>query len=144
MSAAHLGQWARERFPLANGVFFALLYVLTLVVGRSVRPGPITLSVRDLPGLVALWLFFLWLRILDEHKDFDNDRIAHPDRVLQRGLVTLGDLRLIGAAALVIQLGISLWIDGGVGPVTGWWLLSLIWSLLMAEEFFVRGWLRRQ
>lgn len=143
MTAAHLREWARERFPLANGVFFVLLYVLVLVVGRSTVPGPITLSWRDLPGVFALWLFFLWLRVLDEHKDFENDRVAHPNRVLQRGLVTLGDLKVVGAVALVIQLGVSVWIDGGVGPVTGWLAVALIWSCLMAKEFFVRDWLRR-
>lgn len=143
MIGTHLRDWARERFPLANGVFFVLLYLLVLVVGRSTVPGPIVLSWRDLPGLFALWLFFLWLRVLDEHKDFENDRVAHPRRVLQRGLVTLGDLKDVGAAALVIQLGVSVWIDGGAGLVTGWWLVALVWSLLMAKEFFVRDWLRR-
>jgi hypothetical protein len=143
MSGAHLRAWARERFPLANGVFFALLYVLALVVGRSSVPGPIALSWRDLPGLVALWLFFLWLRVLDEHKDFANDRAAHPHRVLQRGLVTLRDLKVVGGVAIAIQLGVSVWIDSGIGVVTVWWLAALAWSLLMAKEFFVRDWLRR-
>src|SRR3954469_6703226 len=119
MSGKYLGHWARERFPLASGVFFVLLYVLTLVVGRSALPGPIALSLRDIPGLVALWSFFLWLRVLDEHKDFDNDLIAHPNRVLQRGLITLADLRRVGVVVLLFQLATSLWIDGGVGVVTG-------------------------
>jgi 4-hydroxybenzoate polyprenyltransferase len=140
---AHLRDWARERFPLANGAFFALLYLLALFVGRSSRPGPIEVSWRDVPGLIALWLFFLWLRVLDEHKDFEKDRVAHPNRVLQRGLVTLKDLRVLGGITLVIQLAVSVWLDGGVGPVTGWWLVALVWSLLMAKEFFVSHWLRR-
>jgi 4-hydroxybenzoate polyprenyltransferase len=143
MTRAHLAEWAHERFPLANGVFFVLLYVLALVVGRSVVSGPIVLSWHDLPGIAALWSFFLWLRVLDEHKDFENDRVAHPHRVLQRGLVTLGDLRVVGAAALVVQISLSLWIDGGIGLVTVWWLAAFVWSLLMAREFFVRDWLRR-
>jgi 4-hydroxybenzoate polyprenyltransferase len=143
MTRAYVAAWARERFPLANGLFFVLLYVLALVVGRSAVAGPIVLSWRDVPGVAALWSFFLWLRVLDEHKDFENDRIAHPQRVLQLGLVTLGDLRVVGGAALVVQLVVSLWIDRGVGPVTLWWLAALVWSLLMAKEFFVRDWLRR-
>ena len=141
--STHLRDWARERFPLANGAFFALLYLLALFVGRSARPGPIEVSWRDAPGLIALWLFFLWLRVLDEHKDFEKDRVAHPNRVLQRGLVTLKQLRVVGGIALVIQLAVSVWLDGGVGPVTAWWLAALGWSLLMAKEFFVRHWLRR-
>ena len=140
---AHLRDWARERFPLAYGAFFALLYLLALFVGRSSRPGPIEVSWRDAPGLIALWLFFLWLRVLDEHKDYEKDRVAHPSRVLQRGLITLKDLRIVGGLAVAIQLGVSLWLDGGVGPVTTWWFVALVWSVLMAHEFFVSQWLRR-
>ncbi|MGH2897146.1 MAG: hypothetical protein ACRDMZ_00605, partial [Solirubrobacteraceae bacterium] len=116
---------------------------LTLCVGRAAVPGPIVLSARDLPGLAALWLFFLWLRVLDEHKDFEADAVAHPDRVLQRGLVTLGELRVVGGVSLAIQLAVSLWIDGGCGAVAAWWLAAVAWSLLMAKEFFVREWLRQ-
>src|SRR5262249_35034775 len=75
MTRAHLAAWARERFPLANGAFFVLMYVLALVVGRSSVSGPIVLSWRDVPGVAALWSFFFWLRVLDEHKDFENDRV---------------------------------------------------------------------
>jgi hypothetical protein len=146
VSARYLPAWARERFPLANGVFFSLLYVLALLVGRSGGRAPLVPLVfgwRDLPGLAALWTFFLWLRVLDEHKDYANDLAAHPDRVLQRGLVTLADLRVVGVAALALQAGVSLWIDGRFGTVTTWWLVALGWSLLMAKEFFVGAWLRR-
>ena len=135
--------WARERFPLRNAVFFAVFYVTGLACARAGVSGPLPLGWGDLPGFFAVWAFFLLLRVLDEHKDFAADAVAHPQRVLQRGLVTLADLRGVGVIAVALQLATSLWRDGSVGPVTRWWLVALGWSLLMAREFFVGAWLRK-
>jgi hypothetical protein len=139
--ARWLPAWAAERFPARNGVLFAVLYATALLVARA-TVGRATMGWRDVPGFVALWAFFLLLRVFDEHKDFAADAVAHPERVLQRGLVTLAHLRVVGAAAVVVQLAVSLWRDGGVGPATAWWLAALGWSLLMAREFFAPRWLR--
>ena len=135
--------WMNERFPLRNGLFFVLLYVTTVVVARASMSDTVALTVHDVLGVAALWSFFLLLRVLDEHKDFAADTIAHPERVLQRGLVTLSHLRAVGAYAVALQLVVSLWLDRGIGAVTLWWLAALGWSALMAREFFVPAWLRR-
>jgi 4-hydroxybenzoate polyprenyltransferase len=141
-----IGPWLRERFPARNAVFFVVFYVTALLVSRSAATtGAVWLGWRDLPGFAALWSFFLTLRIADEHKDFAVDAVAHPGRVLQRGLVTLGQLRVLGAVALAIQVAVSLLEDGGaVGPVTRTWLVVMAWSALMTREFFAREWLRRR
>jgi 4-hydroxybenzoate polyprenyltransferase len=139
-----LRAWAAERFPARNGAFFIMLYAVVVVASRSVvSGGPIVLSWRDALGLLALWCFFLTLRVLDEHKDFAADAVAHPDRVLQRGLITLADLRIVGAVAVAIQLGVAILFDGGFGAVTLRWLAAAGFSALMAKEFFVREWLRK-
>ena len=79
-----LRAWMRERFPARNAVFFAVFYVTALLIGRADGngDGPIVLSFRDAAGFIALWCFFLMLRVFDEHKDFEADAIAHPHRVL--------------------------------------------------------------
>ncbi len=41
--------------------------------------------------------FFLHLRIFDDHKDYDEDCRHFPDRVLQRGVVTLDELKLLAS-----------------------------------------------
>ena len=137
--------WAKERFPARNGVFFAALYLTALVVAGASTGSPIAIGWRTVPGFLAFWAFFLVLRVFDEHKDFVVDCVAHPERVLQRGIITLGNLRVIGAFAAAVTLAVTLWRDGGVpGRATAWWLAVAIWSLLMAREFFVRDWLRRR
>ena len=139
-----IGAWMRERFPLRNTVFFAVFHATALLVARAASvDGPVTVGWRDLAAFPAVWCSFLMLRVFDEHKDFDADAIAHPNRVLQRGLISLHDLRNVGAIAIAVQVGTSMWIDGGIGTVTAWWSVALLWSVLMAREFFVRRWLRR-
>jgi 4-hydroxybenzoate polyprenyltransferase len=112
------------------------------MVARASVSNTVALQASDLIGVAALWSFFLLLRVFDEHKDFGADSIAHPDRVLQRGLVTLKHLRVLGAGAVALQLAASMWFDGGLGPVTAWWSAALGWSLLMEREFWMSRWLR--
>ena len=84
------------------------------------------------------------LRIFDEHKDYELDCLNHPERVLQRGLITLTDLKILGAISVVIQAIITFYIDGGFGMVTQSWLLTIVWASLMAKEFFIGEWLEKR
>lgn len=141
--ARRLAAWAAERFPLVHGIAALGLYLVVMVFTRAlVHTGPITIGLADLPGFVAVWAFFLTLRVLDEHKDYEDDCRFHPQRVLQRGLVTLDQLKVAGAAAVGVQAVVSLWRDGGLGSVTLWWIATMAWAALMAAEFFQREWLR--
>lgn len=135
--------WAGERFPLANVVAAGLVWAAAAAWGRALSStGPMLVRPRDFAGALAAVGFFLMLRVFDEHKDYTADSAAHPERVLQRGLVTLGHLKRIGTVAVAAQVGASLMFDGGIGRVTFAWLITFAWSLLMLKEFFVGGWLR--
>jgi hypothetical protein len=137
--------WAGERFPAAVAVLSFLIYSTGWLSGRALtRPGELSVSALDALAFVGVWAYFLMLRVFDEHKDFARDSVNFPDRVLQRGLVTLGHLKVVGACAIAVQLGVSLLEDHGAGRVTLWWALLMAWSLLMAKEFFAGAWLERR
>jgi len=143
-SVANLPAWIVERFPPAHWLMVFVLTGAALVIGRglSSTSGAYTFSGEDLLAFVAVWCFFLMLRVFDEHKDFDLDMINFPGRVLQRGRISLTQLKWVCAASIGIQLGVSVVLDGGrVGAVSFWWLLVIGWSVLMANEFFVGSWL---
>lgn len=93
---------------------------------------------------LACWAFFLLLRVLDEHKDHAEDVRHYPDRALSRGLVTLGQLKGVGAVAFALTLAASLQADRGFGRSSWLWLLVMGYLALMTAEFFVRRWLRRR
>jgi hypothetical protein len=144
-SLRHLPAWFGERFPPSHGVLFFVMYVTALLFGRFlVGDGTLELGWIDLVGFVAAWSFFLMLRVFDEHKDYELDLLNHPDRVLQSGRITLGHLKVLGAIAIAAQLGVSLLLDGGFGNVTLAWLLVIVWSSLMAKEFFCGEWLEER
>ncbi len=143
--AKRLLAWMHERFPLDNAVLFVVLYVAAVSVGRTLTTdGPIVWNAMDAAAFLATWSFFLMLRVFDEHKDYELDCHNHPDRVLQSGLITLGHLKVLGALAILTQVGFSLTLDGGLGPITTLWAIVMTWSALMAVEFFCGAWLEKR
>jgi hypothetical protein len=132
-----MGAWFLERFPPLNWLFVFTLYAAALFGGRGFSSSEaIQLSWADGMGFFVALAFFLTLRILDEHKDYDEDCRNHPDRVLQRGLTTLADLKVVGVLATLLQLGWSLFVDGGFGAAVGLWVVTLCWTGLMTARFF--------
>ena len=141
----HFLDWIDERFAWKNGILFVTLYVTVATLTRAATGSDgIAYSLFDLWGAVLTWSFFLLIRIFDEHKDYEKDCLNHPHRVLQSGRITLGQLRAVGAVAIAAQLGTSLWLDGGFGPVTLAWLALFGWLCLMGKEFFCGVWLEKR
>lgn len=135
--------WMNERFALANALLFFILYLTTAAVARAAAGVAVGVSLQDVMGCLVTWSFFLLLRVFDEHKDYELDCRNHPQRVLQSGFVTLAHLRVLGLLALLLQVGWSLWRDGGVGGASIAWALMFAWTCLMGREFFVADWLTR-
>ena len=145
--AVRLVAWAEERFPAANVVLSLFIYGAALVSGRAASgqsAAVLSFSWLDGAGFFATYASLLMLRVYDEHKDYALDLHNHPQRVLQRGLITLRHLKYLGALAIAVQLGASLAFDRGLGAVTQRWLLVFLWSALMAKEFFIGDWLSRR
>src|SRR5690606_183321 len=87
-----------------------------------------------------LLCFFFHLRVFDEHKDFEEDLRFHPERVLQRGVITLRDLRLLAGLAIITEFtSASILGPAAVLALT----VAFLFSLLMMREFFVGEWLKR-
>jgi 4-hydroxybenzoate polyprenyltransferase len=105
------------------------------------HPGePMRYSGATLAGAITLLCLFFHLRVFDEHKDYEDDLKYYPERVLQRGLITLRDLKILGASAIAVELILS-WMAGP--PAFLSLLIALGFSLLMLKEFFVGAWLRQ-
>ena len=77
------------------------------------------------------------MRMMDELKDLDKDRIAHPARPLPRGLISPEEVRSGLRIAIGLLLVVSVFIGLLWNPVAGVLLgLSVGYSLLMYREFF--------
>lgn len=76
--------YLKERFPIV--VYTLLSGGLALSGASLVRDRIIWSAVIE--AFIGLMLFFAELRLMDELKDYDKDRIAHPERPLPRGLLS--------------------------------------------------------
>ncbi len=132
-----------ERFPLwGNAVLIVSYYSSNQFLARVlIDPGePMQYTIHSLMGAIVLLCMFFHLRVFDEHKDFEEDSRHYPDRVLQRGVVTLTHLKVLGGTAIALEL--ILGAMRGLPALTAV-LIAFGFSVLMLKEFFVRAWLKR-
>lgn len=115
-----------ERFPAWQVLGQVPLYLVAYFVGQTAAGRHPQWDAHAAIGLVAFVAFTLMARALDDNKDIEHDNAHYPDRVLQRGLITLPQLRILGLACFLTSLAGSVVIDGGFGLVTMWWLISVV------------------
>lgn len=131
--------YLQERFPLAA---YSVLTALYVGGGWAVatRDGALALHPWWHVALLALGvlLVFFHLRIFDEFKDDAKDRIAHPERLVQRGVVSKRDLFAWGVVAVVVEAAIAVFF--GVNSFIVW-AAVFVFSLGMRVEFFVGSFL---
>jgi 4-hydroxybenzoate polyprenyltransferase len=125
--------WFVERFPIPNFIL-GICVALKIGISNHIFSGTTESLEASLlcQAAVAVTSFFLLLRILDEHKDYALDSRTHPERVLQKGLVTLNDLKCFAVGTIFLQLAFS-YINGI--EVLSYWGLVLAWTYLMTMEF---------
>ena len=143
MKLSNLGAYLQERFPPVNMGLFAVLFltVRAVAVGAAGSPPPVESWLLLAWGAVATISFFFRLRVFDEEKDFAQDLLTHPGRVLQTGRITLAQLRTLAWAGALVEISWS--VRQGRLALLGWGL-ALLYSLLMRAEFGVGEWLRRR
>ncbi|MCH7685208.1 MAG: UbiA family prenyltransferase [Planctomycetes bacterium] len=132
-----------ERFPLwGYGILIVSFYSSNQFLAHTLtNPGePMQYDLSSLMGSVTLLCLFFQLRVFDDHKDYAEDCRYYPNRVLQQGVVTLHELKVMGGIAIAMEflLG-ALWSTASLVSV----LFAFCFSLLMFKEFFAKDWLKR-
>lgn len=135
--------YLKERFPLLNHGILILSYYssnqfLAQVLENS--GSGVHYNLNSLGGAIVILCMFYHLRVFDEHKDYDDDVKFYPERILSKGIISLKELKITGAAAIALELVISFFL--GL-PAFIAVVLTILFSLLMLKEFFVGEWLRK-
>ena len=108
---------------------------------QALSPYPLTAMSVGL-GTVLAFIFFLTMRIMDEVKDYKKDQIAHPERPLSRGLLSLDDAKRAVATCFLLALTLGLGtLVLGYHLAAGLYLFSCFYLWLMYKEFYVSVWL---
>ena len=131
----------KERFPLP--AFLPLILVFFAANGmfaaKSIESTFAYLSKSSIIGSIITLLIFFHLRIFDEIKDLETDKLAHPERPLARGLISVKEAKIIGITVLLLELiGASLISLQSLSAL----LLVIFYSILMYKEFFISEWLQ--
>jgi len=139
--------YLNERFPPIANVLLILTYYSSnqflafALTQPLLKQHPVMHYDRwSFLGMLMLVSFFFHIRVFDEHKDYEEDCRYFPQRVLQRGLVTLRHLKIAGAIAIAIEITIAAL--RGPQALTAW-AIAFGFTLLMLREFFAREFLKR-
>lgn len=135
MKLKHLWDYLQERFPLINMLLFGVLYLTVY----SVSQAPAMVWYFHLWGLIACLSFFFRLRVFDEIKDFKQDALNHPTRVLQSGRIDLMTLIRLSLIFSILELAWS-YQTGAVG--FGAWFVAFAYAWAMRFEFGLGAFLR--
>jgi 4-hydroxybenzoate polyprenyltransferase len=139
--AARFRLYLAERFPLLP--FTLLIGSLTLcaqAVAQGRAGGGLALSSRSAVAFATVLLVFFHLRLMDESKDYDEDKLAHPDRLVSRGIVTLPEI----ARVLAVVIAAEVALNAVLGGRALWaYSASLAFTLGMRFEFGAGRLLRR-
>ena len=142
-----MGAWItflKERLPLPS--------YLVLVVGLAISGNALGGAVANEESAAAPWgataiaaagalLFFAVLRIMDEHKDYEKDKIAHPHRPLPRGLIAAEQVAVAVKGLAVAMLLFSVVFGLANRPAGISYLLVTGYLWLMYREFYAGSWL---
>lgn len=134
--------YQKERFPLAaHGPLIAAFSACAVSFSALLRGAPVPGWQMFATAFGVCLLMFLQLRIADEFKDAEEDARWRPYRPVPRGLVKLGELRVLFILAALLQAALVFALD-----IRLMWVLGIAWTYLalMSVEFFCRDWLKKR
>lgn len=143
-----MGAWItflRERIPAFSYLLLATGLAVSGVALNKLAPGPelasyVPWTVFAIPAAGA-FLFFSVLRIMDEYKDYDKDRVAHPQRPLPRGVLAPAQVARAVNGLVLLMLVYALAVGIAAHPAGLGYLLVTGYLWLMYREFYAGAWL---
>ncbi len=134
--------YQKERFPFVGYIFLVGAFSFSAVsFSRMCRgvEGFIDLQ----PFLICVFntvtLFFL-VRIFDEFKDQEDDRLYRKYLPVPRGIISLKELKYVGLSVFILQVTINTIFYPQMLIL---YFFVILYLLLMGTEFFVADWLKK-
>lgn len=132
--ALRLWVYQAERFPLVRTVPLLLAFSASSVTASAHLAGRPVPSLASYATAFLVVLAFFWqMRVADEVKDAEIDRLYRPERPIPRGLVSLRLVVLLGILSGVSALAVAAAFDLRLTLLV---MLVWVWLGLMTVEFF--------
>lgn len=130
----------RERFPI--GSYFPMVTVFALanmlVAAHFFSIGQVPVHITIIIWCLTLSFFFR-LRLFDELKDVEVDKINNPTRPLARGVLSTTSVKSMIAVLILFELLATTFLSTSALFMQ---VIAVGYSLLMYKEFFIGSWLR--
>ncbi len=133
-----LSIYLNEMFPMTAILGTALTAFSIQLLYLRLSGLPVVFHFQMLQAAIYLTCISLLIRVMDEFKDFEDDKKKFPNRPLPSGKVQKTDLKFLGVfcVANCLLVSASSWI------VFGWAILSLGFTYLMLKWFFIEKQMR--
>ena len=98
--------YMKERYPVIPRLILGLIVFLEIHFIILLNEGvtDFNIGIQEFVGAYTVFAFLLWLRIADDLKDFETDKILFPDRPLARGSVYKKDVIIVCAIVELIAV----------------------------------------
>lgn len=107
--------------------WFLSLSGLLLMVSKAREP--FIIDFRFIVGTATLFLVLFFLRVVDEIKDFEYDKLYNPDRPLITKLVSFHDLNIFLSGSAIVAIALNIFFTS--------WMLALIVAIDLLYGFFL-------
>lgn len=135
MFIKRLYTYQKERFPLSQYILFILLYYGGFLALNMFLAGTdFHFSHIHVIGYFTVLLIFLQIRLLDEIKDFKTDSAYMPERPVQRGVISIKEIKLMIGIVTAIIMIINIPLGSANIIITAFIELFLF---VMTREFFI-------
>lgn len=119
------------RLLLGFIVFFEIYFIILLNYGIT----KFSFSIQEFVGGFTIFAFLMWLRIADDFKDYETDKILFPSRPLASGRVNKKDLIIACSVTQAIALVLNLIFMNNLI----FFFILYIYGFLMSKWFFKKS-----
>ncbi len=129
--------YMKERYPLIPRLILGLIVFLEIHFIILLNEGvtKFNIGVQEFVGAYTVFAFLLWLRIADDLKDFETDKVLFPDRPLARGDVYKKDVVIVCAIVEAIAVVLNVLFMNNIL----FFCILYFYGYLMSKWFFQKA-----
>ena len=127
----------KERYPIIPRAILGLIVFLEIhfIVLLNNGVTKFNISIQEFVGAYTVFAFLLWLRIADDLKDYETDKVLFKDRPLPSGRTTKKDVMIAGVIVELIAVVLNIAFMNNII----FFVILYVYGYLMSKWFFQKS-----
>lgn len=127
----------KERYPILSRLLLGLIVFLEIYFIVLLNNGvtDFKIGIQEIVGAFTVFAFLMWLRIADDLKDYETDKVLFKDRPLPSGRVKKSDVMIICTIVQVIAIILNIIFMNNLI----FFAILYVYGYLMSKWFFQRS-----